>query len=1063
MFRLRGVSLAGLAFVIMAPTQPAPHPVDPRLLAGFVWRNVGPFRGGRVSAVSGAIGQPGVFYAGFPAAGVWKTTNAGTTWVPIFDSIRTVSSIGAVEVAPSNPDVIYVGTGDMITASTIDQGDGIYKSTDAGKSWRQIGLADSKHIPSMLVDPRSAEVVLVATQGDPFHKTPQRGVFRSADGGRSWTKTLYVDDETGAQKLAHAADVPDVIFATTVKHYVPPNYPTEKIRSWQLGLAPRPAPDTGRTGTAVFKSVDGGRTWRELTGGGMPRLEGRTSIAVAMNTEAQRVFLLGTTGLWRSDDGGTNWRRMAGDDERIRTGQGGYDCGVYVDPKNPDLVYTLSTSSYISPDGGATFTGFKGAPGGDDPQQLWIDPTDGRRMLMGLDQGATVSLDGGATWSSWYNQSTEQLYHVATDNSYPYWIYATQQDAGAIRTRSRGNYGAVTMFDWNSVNGWEWGTILPDPLDGNTVYSSGNGLVKIFYPSEQYINVSPAVDPASGARGGLSLPMVWAPWNPRQLYLGLNYLATTIDGGTHWTRISPDLGLPKGLDSAAAAATPNGRGAIEAVAASPIGRRTIWASTTNGLIQVTRDGGRTWTDVSIPGLADPRRAYISGMEASPHRAGVAYVALDYIRIGDHTPHVYRTRDYGRSWTEIISGLPSNEAGGSVTRVIRADPKKPGLLFIGTESGVHVSFDDGDHWQSLSGNLPVTSYRDIAIKGNDLIVASYGRGIWILDDVSPLRQMTPELANKPVHLFGPGEAVRVRRNIGWATPLPPEIPHALNPPDGVIIDYVLAAKPAGEIFLDILDASGRLVRRMSSAPVAPVAEAARPPHPNYWLATPAGLPANAGGNRTNWDLRYDPPKAFSHSFEISANYRLTPPSPLGPLAPPGRYTVRLTVDGTSYRQPVTVRNDPRSKAAGSALGAQHRLQMELYRAINDLWEGHDVAGEVREALKRVESGNQARVGALLGSLEALIDGPRSGTPAGAALAPTFKSVSATMVGLLMAQDQADLAPTPSMIAALGAACRDFRTVTAAWHQIVVGLKSLAGAVTIPDHPAGDGGPVCVRQD
>ena len=372
MFRLCRASLAGLAFVLAAPTQPAPHPpVDPRVYAGLGWRNVGPFRGGRVSAVSGAIGQPGVFYAGFPAAGVWKTTNAGMTWVPIFDSIRTVSSIGAVEVAPSNPDVIYVGTGDMITASTIDQGDGIYKSIDAGKTWRQIGLEDSKHIPSILVDPRSADVVLVATQGDPFHKTSQRGVFRSADGGRSWTKTLYVDDETGAQKLAHAADVPDVIFATTVKHYARANYPTEKIRSWQLGLAPRPAPDTGGTGTAVFKSLDGGLTWRELTGGGIPRLEGRTSIAVAMNTNAQRVFLLGTTGLWRSDDGGATWRRMALDDERIKTGQGGYDCGVYVDPKNPELVYTLSTSSYVSRDGGATFTGFKGAPGGDDPQQLY--------------------------------------------------------------------------------------------------------------------------------------------------------------------------------------------------------------------------------------------------------------------------------------------------------------------------------------------------------------------------------------------------------------------------------------------------------------------------------------------------------------------------------------------------------------------------------------------------------------------------------------------------------------------------------------------------------------------
>ncbi len=1019
--------IAFAAIVGIAPHGPAPRPpADPRLYAGLVWRNVGPFRGGRVSAVSGAIGQPGVFYAGFPAGGVWKTTSAGATWFPVFDAIRSVSSIGAVEVAPSNPDVIYVGTGDMITATTLDQGDGVYRSTDAGKTWRHLGLEATKHIPSILVDPRSPEVVLVAAQGDPIRRTDQRGVFRTTDGGKHWVRTLFVDQETGAQKLARAADVPDVVFTTTVKHFVPPGYPIEKLRSWQFGLAPR-------TGTAVFKSVDGGVTWRELSGGGLPRLEGRTSIAVAMNTNAERVFLIGNSGLYRSDDGGTTWRQMAADDQRIRNGQSGYDCGVYVDPKNPDLVYTLATSSYVSTDGGKTFTGLKGAPGGDDPQQLWIDPTDGRRMLMGLDQGASVSLDGGATWSSWYNQSTEQLYHVATDNSYPYWIYATQQDASAIRTRSRGNYGAVTMFDWNSVNGWEWGTVLPDPLDDNTVFASGNGIVKISYPSEQWINVSPAVDPAATVRLSNSQPLLWAPWNPRQLIAGLNYVVSTTDRGAHWTRISPDLGIPKGLDSATAAGTPNGLGAIEALAASPVGRGTIWASTSNGLIHLTRDGGRRWMDVSIPGLTDPRRANISGLEASPHHPGTAYAALEYIRLGDHTPHVYRTRDYGKTWTKIIAGLPADEPSGSLTRVIRADPKQPGLLFVGTESGVHVSFDDGDHWHSLALNLPVTSYRDITIKGNDLVVATYGRGIWILDDFSALRQITPEIANRPVHLFAPGLATRVRRNVGSATPLPPEIPHGLNPPDGAILDYYLATKPVGEITIEVQNSTGRVIRRMSSVAEAPVTEAARPPHPNYWLATPAGLPANAGGNRATWDLRYDAPKAFSHSFEINANLGLTPASPEGPLALPGVYTVRLTVDGKPYTQRLTVRNDPRSNATSAALTAQHRLLTNLHTAINAVWDGHLQATALRTALPKAAGTNPpAEVATAAATLTGMLDGLTGTEVAGPT--PTFRSVSGKLVNQLMAQENADLAPTPAMAAAFEATCRDLRTVAAAWDRV-----------------------------
>src|SRR3989440_3692090 len=508
-------------------------PVDPRLLSALVWRNVGPFRGGRISAVSGAMGQPGVFYAGTPAGGVWKTTSAGETWFPVFDSIRTVSSIGAIEVAPSDPNVIYVGSGDH--DSFFDgMGDGMYKSADAGRTWRHIGLEGTEQIPAILVDPHDPSIVMVAALGQFRAQSDARGVFRSTDGGATWTKTLYVDDETGVETLARAADAPDVIFAAAYFHYVVPG-----AGSW-------PVPDTARMRTRLYKSTDGGLTWHEILGGGLPRLAGRISIAVAIGTNAQHVYVIGDFGLYRSDDGGTSWRHMAADDKRIANAQGGYNSGVFVDPKNPDIVYTFHVTAYKSTDGGNSFTAFKGGPpGGDDPQVMWIDPTDGKRMLMGYDQGAIVSLDGGDSWSSWYNQSTEQVYHVAADNSFPYWIYTTQQDAGAIATSSRGNLGTITPIDWKPVPAWEWGTILPDPLDPNIVFSSGLSISKISYPSGAWINVGPEQDPSLKLRSSLNAPIVFATWHGKQeLLAGYQYVMASTDRGATWARLSPDLTVP---------------------------------------------------------------------------------------------------------------------------------------------------------------------------------------------------------------------------------------------------------------------------------------------------------------------------------------------------------------------------------------------------------------------------------------------------------------------------------------------------------------------------------------
>ena len=1012
------VALAAASSIARA--QAAPAPIDPRLYSALTWRNLGPFRAGRVAAVTGTIGQPGTFYIGLPAAGVWKTTSAGETWYPIFDAVKDVSSVGAIEVAPSDPNVIYVGTGDIVTGGGISEGNGVYKSTDAGRTWKHLGLDATKQIPTMLVDPKDPNIVLIGAQGDIHAKSKSRGVFRSMDGGGTWTQTLFVDDSTGLQKLARAFDVPAVIFATSIAHYTP--VPSGGGRG---------GPPTGPTSTKLFKSTDGGLTWKEIVGNGLPRLTGKASVAVAMNTNAQRVFVIGDWGLYRSDDAGATWHQMAADDQRIRNGQGGYNCGVYVDTQNPDVVYTVNTSSYKSTDGGKTFTGFKGAPGGDDPQQWWFDPTNNQRILAGYDQGAIVTLDGGATWSSWYNQSTEQIYHLSVDNSFPYWVYGTQQDAGAIRTRSRGNLGAITALDWSPVPGWEWGTIVPDPLDPNTVYSTGNGVIKITYPSEQWINVSPAADPSRRLRTTSSAPIVFAPWNKRMLLAAFQSVWSSTDAGAHWTALSPDLGLRTDLQG------PASTGSIESMRASTVGTGIIWVGTNNGVIKVTRNSGKTWDDASI---ADYRTGEVLAVEPSHFDAGTAYVAVDDHRNGDYTPHLFRTRDFGKTWTKIITGLPTNQPSGSFARVVRNDPRRKGLLFAGTESGMYVSFDDGDHWQTLQQNLPNTSYRDITIAGNDLVIATYGRGFWSLDDYSVLRQLEPAVASEAAHFFKPGDAYRLRRNVGADTPFPPEVPHAPNPPDGVIIDYWLAQEPKSDISIDVIDASGAIVRHLSSAPIAPVAEAARPPHPNFWVATPTPLPKNAGSNRTNWDLHYDAPKAMSHSFEINANPGLTPASPEGALVTPGTYTLKLTVDGKTYSQTVAVKADPRSRATLADLTAQNALLGKISQAIDASYEGNHAAAALRDAVRAAANGASPEVASKASAIAAQLDsvaggqGGRGRGRGGQGAPPTFASLNGAFVGQLNAQENGDLAPTTSARAAWAAACMDLGKTVATWQRV-----------------------------
>ncbi len=1008
-------------------------PVDPRLLTGLVWRNVGPFRGGRISAASGVIGEPGVFYVGTPEGGVWKTTSAGATWYPIFDSIKGVSSIGAVEVAPSDPNVIYVGTGDL--NSYFDgRGDGMYKSSDAGRSWRHIGLEGTQQITAILVHPRDPNAVLVAALGGFFQtQSDARGVFRSTDGGANWVKTLYVDDKTGIGTLARAADAPDVILAATMFRSFAPG----------TGILFGQRTDTAQTRTRLYKSLDAGLTWREVSGGGLPRLTGRISLAIAVGTNAQRIYLIGTFGLYRSDDGGTSWRQMAADDKRIANGQGGYNSGVAVDPKNPDVVYTFHVTAYKSTDGGNSFVAFKGGPpGGDDPQVIWIDPTDGKRILMGYDQGAIVSFDGGDTWSSWYNQSTEQVYHVAADNSFPYWIYATQQDAGAIATRSRGDLGTITPIDWKPVPAWEWGTILPDPLDPNIVFSSGLSISKITYPSGAWINVGPEQDPSLKLRASLNLPIVFSTWHgQRELLAGYQYLMATRDGGATWTKLGPDLSQTRAHPAPSDSSIPR-CACIWSIAASTVRPGVIWIGAINGIVQVSRNHGVTWNDVTSPDIGVGVRVTPTWVEASPFDAGTAYTAFNLQYRGDVAPHLYRTRDYGKTWTKIVAGLPATSPGGASVRVVRADPKRSGLLFAGTGSGVYVSFDDGDHWQSLMLNLPTTMVDDIAFHDDDLIVGTYGRGIWVLDDIGPLRQLSTALASNPAHLFKPSEAIRVRRNVDYNTPFPKEEPQAPNPAPGAIIYYLLGSKPSEDIAIDVLDANGNLVRHLTSAPSTPVREAARAPMEQFWLAPPSALSVNIGLNRVAWDLRYDTPPAFAHVFAFYGNPGSTPALPEGPLALPGVYTIRLRVDGKPYTQTLTVRADPRVHIAPAALGAQHALLMRLNGGVHSTWADFKAVAALGAAVAKVASDTVSEVGKAAKALAAKLDSVAGDSLVEARQAWDARPATWSFVDLngefaieLTAQDNADHAPTRAALAVARSSCEELRKLVERWRRLV----------------------------
>ena len=987
--------LAPAARLLAAPT------FDERLYGGLRWRLVGPFRGGWATCAAGVPDDPATYYFGAAAGGVWKTEDAGLTWKPIFDRAGS-ASVGALAIAPSNSKILYVGTGQIQARYDAASGDGVYRSDDAGATWRHLGLAETRAIGRIVVDPRDANVAVVAALGHLYGENRERGLYRTADGGKSWQQVLFVDDRTGGADLAADPQNPDVLYASL---WQARNYP------WLSYFEPMVGP-----GSAVYKSKDAGKTWTRLSGAGWPTTPlGRIGLAAAAGG---RVYALvdaageerrgpSDEGLYRSDDGGATWSRVNATPGLASS----YMNRVTVDPSHRDVVYVTGQSIRRSEDGGRTLEFFKGAPGGDDYHYLWISPADPRRMVTAADQGTVVTVNGGKSWSDWYNQPTGQFYHLETDDRFPYWVYSGQQDSGTVGAATRSDYGSLTYRDWHPVGGEERGWDVPDPEDPLVVYGSGLGgtITRWDARTGEVRHVSPSVESSYGRRPtpgtyrwSWVFPIAISRKAPHTMYAGAQFLLRSDDLGSHWQKASPDLtGAEEGAKDCAGAPTvanakPCGFGTIFAIEISPLDAREIWVGADSGLVSVTRDGGATWKNVTPPGL--PVWAKVASVDASALEPGTAYVAVDAHRLDDFSPRLYVTRDWGATWREIASGLPR----GRFTTVLRADPVRKGLLYAGTDAGVHVSFDDGQSWQPLQLNLPTAWVGDLAVHGNDLLAATQGRAIWVLDDVTPLRQMSAEAAAAPAYLFAPAPAVRVRGNESRDTPLPPDTPIARNPPAGAVIDYVVGAGSTGPVRIEILGENGEVLRGFRSD-----APAERPLARRYfterWLTPPEKPDAAPGQHRFIWDLRGGRPRAAEYQYTIAALEGDTPIEPRGPLVPPGRYTVRLTVGERRLERPLTVVPDPRLTVTPAVYREKDAVERRIGAAMNASF----------EALERVRPAG-APGGA--GEEERPAPSHRAADPASALSAELARS-NRTLAALLNQIDAADAPPTAIQEAAL----------------------------------------------
>ena len=951
-FRRTIITLSFLLIVQSAIAQS----VSSDLVNGLKWRLIGPFRGGRSVAVAGVPGDPTTFYFGAVNGGIWKTTDAGTVWTPIFDK-QPVGSIGAIAVAPSDPRTIYAGTGESDIRSDLSSGNGIYKSTDGGSTWLHVGLEDTRQISRIAVDPQNSKVVYVGALGHAYGPNEQRGVYRSADGGMHWDKVSDAGPDIGISDLAICSNDPQLLFAGTWHTHRPP---------WST-YAPIDGPGGG-----VYRSQDAGKTWSHLSGNGLPEGDwGRIGVAIA--SDGKRVYALiqaKKAGLYRSDNGGDTWI-LENADPRL-TSRAWYFNSITVDPHNPDVIYIPNVALYRSEDGGKTISIVRGAPGGDDYHQIWIDPKNSASMVLGTDQGTSVSLDYGQTWSSWYNQPTAQLYHVTTDNQFPYVVYGAQQDSGSAAVPSRTDHAQITPRDWFPAGASESGYMVPDPKDSTIIYLSGAyGSVGRF---NRRTGLSQDISPWPVVTFGTEIDQrkYRAPWTPvlvlspadsTTLYLGTQFVMKTVDGGLHWQTMSPDLtgAMPPAGDgkmqdphmiekttiekatiekATIENAKQRGFGVVFTIAPSALNRDVIWAGSDTGLIHLTRDGGKSWKDVTPNGLTAWSK--ISLIEASHFDPAVAYAAVDRSRLDDQTPYLYRTRDYGATWQSITDGI----AAPAFLRAIREDSERKSLLFAGTEFGVYVSFDDGDHWQSLQLNLPVTSIRDLTIHGEDLIVATHGRSFWILDNITPLRQVSDAQQANAFWLYRPAPAFRIDNDSFPGTPLPPEEPTADNPPAGAMIDYFLKS-PATNLKLEILDAHGDLVRRFSSEDQHPEKHAPLP-IAERWFPKPDVLEKTPGMHRFVWNLNWG--SSGGPSVDEESEYR----NPSGPTVVPGTYQLRLTVDGAMQSQALKIIMDPRSPARADTLQQQLQLGREIFAETND---ARRALAEISSVEKRLADINQ----------------------------------------------------------------------------------------------------------
>jgi len=1038
----RILAFACFAFASLPPVAGAQQ-IAPELFGDLHWRMIGPFRGGRTRAATGVPGQPNVFYMGQVNGGVWKSDDYGRTWAPIFDSQPT-QSIGAIAVAQSDPKIVYVASGEGLQRPDLSVGNGIYRSADAGQTWTHLGLRDGQQIPALAVDPRDANHLFAAVLGHPFGPNAERGLFVSSDGGETWQKSLYVDEDTGASDIAMDPTNPDVLYAALWEGREGP---------WEFGNSYH-----GSHG-GIFKSSDGGKKWRKL-GGGLPADVVQAYVAIAASNSS-RLYASVATGrevfIYRSDDAGETWRR-ATTDGRPAQRIGGGDLPVpRVDPKNPDILYSTSTVTWRSTDGGQTWTGIKGAPGGDDYQNMWINPDNPDIILLVSDQGAAVSVNGARTWSSWYNQPTAQLYHAIANNTFPYRICGGQQESGSVCISSRGNDGAVTFREWHPAGVIEYGYVAPDPLDPDIIYGAGRGQVsKLHWSTGQVEMVTPGPLRDGKLRADRTQPIMFSPIDLHVLYYAANILFRSTDGAHSWQAISGDLtrphpGIPASLGEMAAK-DPNAdkqRGVIYALAPSSRSIDTIWAGTDEGLIWLTVDGGKNWKDVTPPALTAWSK--VTQMEASHSDVKAAYASVSRFRINDLTPYIYRTRDSGKTWQLITEGLPKD----APIDTVREDPVRKGLLFAGSETSVWVSFDDGDHWQSLQYNLPHTSMRDLWIHDNDLIVGTHGRSFWVLDDISPLRQVNAAMAEQSAALLRPAAAYRVRYNTNTDTPLPPDEPFAENPPDGAVIDYYLRQAAAGPVTLEILDAKGKPVRRYASndAPEVSEADMKALSIPVWWVRPPRVLPASAGMHRWVWDLRYATPDSLRREYPISAIPHNTPRSPQGPRVLPGTYTVKLTADGKTYSAALTLKMDPRVKTPASALQQMFDAQVKLARIMTETSRAVRQARSAQQQIEKLSrDGGAVTLEAIGKRIKAELEGGGFSGPAPAAA--TLMSLNGQASALYGDVDSADAAPSAALAAAVEKVAGEYPAVKARWTGLLAELKAARPEIQLDAKPAAD---------